>query len=399
MRSFRMWHLAQASLGIVQWVGIAILLSPIIIDRTGSGALLGQVMAVIGAAGLLAPLIGATADKLSCHRLFQKLALCIHFIAVLTLYFAETTSFIYWTVGLMIGIGSVALLVLNPTFIMAGSKNQKEEGQSLASLFQCQFFGIIVTGLLIAAAEHFLIEPEEQLLILAALILIVFLIVLAFPPPVIKGKMESDNPVENSQDTLAFSKVVWPLFLAAVFFSMFLSANLMELGPLLIKEVFMVEIGNSALGMAASAFISLFMLESAGRWMQKSGPFKVWYAAQVVYLIVGATFWYTAGKDVPQLLPILLLVVLMQAMCWNDMIIPAIADRLSPASPALTQGLLMLCMAGGFGIGAMLAGMSIDQFGYASVFDLSLIGILIALACIVWLTSLMKSGKPKASIA
>jgi predicted MFS family arabinose efflux permease len=198
---------------------------------------------------------------------------------------------------------------------------------------------------------------------------------------------------------LAFGKIIWPLFLAAVFFSMFLSANLMELGPLLIKEVFMVEIGNSALGMAASAFISLFMLESAGRWMQKSGPFKVWYAAQVIYLIVGAAFWYAAGKDVPQMLPILLLVVLMQAMCWNDMIIPAIADRLSPASPALTQGLLMLCMAGGFGIGAMLAGMSIDHFGYSSVFDLSLVGILIALACIVWLTSLMKAGKPKTSIA
>ncbi len=399
MRSFRMWHLAQASLGIVQWVGIAILLSPIIIDRTGSGALLGQVMALIGGAGLLAPLIGAVADKLSCHRLFQKLALCIHFVAVLTLYFAETTSLIYWTVGLLIGIGSVALLVLNPTFIMASSRNQKEEGQSLASLFQCQFFGIIVTGSLIAIAEFLQIEPEEQLLILAALILLVLLAVVAFPPPKISGQVEGDEQRVDSQQTLSFSKVVWPLFLAAVFFSMFLSSNLMELGPLLIKEVFYVDIGNSALGMAASAFISLFMLESAGRWMQKSGPFKVWYAAQILYLIVGATFWYAAGKDVPQLLPILLLVVLMQAMCWNDMIIPAIADRLSPASPALTQGLLMLCMAGGFGIGAMLAGMSIDHFGYSSVFDLSLVGILIALACIVWLTSLMKVGKPKASMA
>ncbi len=85
-------------------------------------------------------------------------------------------------------------------------------------------------------------------------------------------------------------------------------------------------------------------------------------------------------------MPIALLVLLMQAMSWNDMIIPSIAGRLSPNSPALTQGLLMLCMAGGFGVGAMLAGLSIDKFGYASVFTLSLIGIIIALLCIGLLT-------------
>jgi predicted MFS family arabinose efflux permease len=84
----------------------------------------------------------------------------------------------------------------------------------------------------------------------------------------------------------------------------------------------------------------------------------------------------------------------MQAMSWNDMIIPAIAGRLSPNSPALTQGLLMLCMAGGFGIGAMLAGMSIDKFGYASVFTLSLGGIVVALVCIA---ALVMTSKPNAS--
>ncbi len=89
------------------------------------------------------------------------------------------------------------------------------------------------------------------------------------------------KPLHNKVQHLGFS------FCLAVFFSMFLSSNLMELGPLLIKEVYQVNIGNSALGMAISAIISIFMLESAGRWMQRSGPFKVWYAAQVIYLIVG----------------------------------------------------------------------------------------------------------------
>ncbi|MCL9774864.1 MFS transporter [Vibrio methylphosphonaticus] len=401
MNGFRLWHFAQASLGIVQWVGIAILLNPIIIERTSSGALLGQVMALIGGAGLLAPLIGGIADKYACHRIIQRMALFIHIIALLILYFAETTMPIYWTVGILIGIGSVSLLVLNPTFVLASSQNQEQEGRGLTSLFQCQFFGIIVTGVLVAIAESLNVSSDNQLLILLALVVCVLIVVSIAPPPSVNvSEMEVETDTNESRIPDTPKKYLpWFLFLLAVFFSMFLSSNLMELGPLLIKEVYQVEIGNSALGMAASAFISIFMLESAGRWMQKSGPFNVWFTAQIVYLLIGSLFWVTAGKDVHSLIPIALLVVLMQAMSWNDMIIPAIAGRLSPASPALTQGLLMLCMAGGFGVGAMLAGMSIDQFGYASVFTLSLFGIVVALSCIVLLTLTSKTSVMKTSVA
>lgn len=385
MNGIRLWHFAQASLGIVQWVGIAVLLNPIIIERTSSGALLGQVMALIGGAGLLAPLIGGIADRYCCHRLLQRMALFIHFIALLILYFADTTAAIYWTVGTLIGIGSVSLLVLNPTFVIASSKNQNDEGRGLASLYQCQFFGVVITGLLISVADLFPISRDDQLLILMVLVLLVLCLVSVCPPPRIHSygsEVEGTANKQSIHNPCPQSAAPWFLFLLAVFFSMFLSSNLMELGPLLIKEVYRVHIGNSALGMAISAVISIFMLESAGRWMQRSGPFKVWYAAQMIYLLVGCLFWLTAGYDVHAFVPIALLVLLMQAMSWNDMIIPSIAGRLSPNSPALTQGLLMLCMAGGFGVGAMLAGLSIDHFGYASVFTLSLIGIVVALLCV-----------------
>lgn len=401
MKGVRLWHFAQASLGIVQWVGIAILLNPIIIERTASGALLGQVMALIGGAGLLAPLIGGLADKYSCHRILQRLALVTHFIALLTLYFAQTSTMVYWVVGALIGVGSVALLVLNPTFVIASSKNQKEEGRGLASLYQCQFFGIVVTGLLVALADWMSISSTNQLLILMGLVFVVLVMVSIAPPPPVEANLQEavSGELEEHRQTKTKRALPWFLFLLAVFFSMFLSSNLMELGPLLIKEVYHVEIGNSALGMAVSAVISIFMLESAGRWMQKSGPFMVWYAAQAVYLIVGSLFWFTAGHDVNAILPIALLVVLMQAMSWNDMIIPAIAGRLSPNSPALTQGLLMLCMAGGFGVGAMLAGISIDKFGYASVFTLSLGGIIVALACVAALVMIAKPNVSKTASA
>ncbi|MGR5537023.1 hypothetical protein ACPV5M_26825, partial [Vibrio mediterranei] len=120
---------------------------------------------------------------------------------------------------------------------------------------------------------------DDQLLILMSLVIIVLCLVSVCPPPPIetdKSYFEGAEKKLGNETTSQQGAAPWFLFLLAVFFSMFLSSNLMELGPLLIKEVYQVNIGNSALGMAISAIISIFMLESAGRWMQRSGPFKVW---------------------------------------------------------------------------------------------------------------------------
>lgn len=35
-------------MGIVQWIGVAIIIAPVIISRTGSAILVGQVMLILG---------------------------------------------------------------------------------------------------------------------------------------------------------------------------------------------------------------------------------------------------------------------------------------------------------------------------------------------------------------
>lgn len=382
MTQFRLWYLAQSSIGIVGWIGVAILLNPIIIERTESGMLLGQVMALIGGAGVLAPVIGAVADKYACHRLLQRCALLINLAALVVLYFSQSSAVTYWLVGALMGIAIVTLLVLNPTFVIAHSDNQQEEGRSLAKLFQFQFLGVVVSGVLIALADHYQLTTEVKLQLLMVLLVIIIITVFIAPPAPISAKSTELTESEKTQAPLKRAFLPWALFLLSAFCSMFLSANLMELGPLLVKEVYNVEIGNSALGMATSAAICIFLLEPAGRWMQKSGPFKVWLTAQGIFLVLGLIFWSTVGMTVPEILPVALLVILIQAMSWNDLAVPAIAVRLSPTSPALTQGMLMFAMAGGFGGGTLLAGICIDVFGYASVFTLSLVGIVLSLTFI-----------------
>ena len=366
MNIVKPWFMAQMSIGVVQWVSIALLLTPIIIERTESGTLLGSVMAVIGLFGIAAPLIGYLADKYSLHRLLQRLALVAHLVSLLLLYSAQSQPWLYLLIGFCIGAGTVTLLVLNPTFVLNGLP-ESLHGRGLSRLFQFQFAGIVIAGTLLGLVGMIGWDKQMQLMLLMGLVCLSLLAVTISPPPSINiAEQDEQDDAEVSQSSSG-NGIAWILFLVTVFISMFTSSNLMETGPLIIKHVFNVELGHSAFGLAASALVTIVLLEPAGRWVEKSGPYVVWFTGLLIYTTVAVGLWLSIGQGVPSLLPILFLLLLMQAISWFDMVIPAIAERLSPLSPAFTQGVLLLAMAGGFGIGTFVAGLLIDAAGFSAV--------------------------------
>ncbi|MBY6197205.1 MFS transporter [Vibrio hangzhouensis] len=381
MTIFRPWYLAQMSIGVVQWVGIALMLTPLIIERTGSGALMGAVMSVIGLFGVAAPLIGWLADRFSIHRQLQKVALLSHLLSLILLYFATTQAYLYLLVGLAIGVGTVTQLVLNPAFVLNALP---AEGQSrgLSRLFQLQFIGIVIAGTLIGIVSLLGWSHEHQLLVLMALVVVSILAVFIAPPPPIQlhvQTMEDETDQSIEPQKTRTTPIAFTLFLVTVFISMFTSSNLMETGPIIIKEVFGVDLGHSAFGLAASALLTIVLLEPAGRCAEKFGSYAVWIAALVSYAITAIGLWLAVGTTISGIVPILLIMLLMQAISWFDMAIPAIADGLSPSSPALTQGLLLFAMAGGFGVGTFIAGQLIETDGFVAVIDYCAASIIVTL--------------------
>jgi predicted MFS family arabinose efflux permease len=384
MKIFRPWYLAQMSIGVVQWVGIALMLTPLIIERTGSGALMGSVMSVIGLFGICAPLIGWIADRFSVHRQMQKVALFAHLLSLVLLYFATTQTYLYLLVGLCIGIGTVTQLVLNPAFVLNALPSE-QQSRGLSRLFQLQFIGIVVAGTLLGLVSLLGWSNESKLLLLMGLVAMSIIAVFVSPPPQIKVEVEPAEAAEQeralpSNEVSKKNIVAFVLFLATVFISMFTSSNLMETGPIIIKEVFNVDLGHSAFGLAASAVLTIVLLEPAGRCADKYGPYVVWGAALLSYAVTAIGLWLSVGSSISSLVPILLIMLLMQAISWFDMAIPAIADSLSPSSPALTQGLLLFAMAVGFGVGTFIAGQLIEVSGFVSVINYCAGSIAITLA-------------------
>jgi predicted MFS family arabinose efflux permease len=375
MKPSKLWYLAQGSVGVVQWVSVSLLLAPIIIQNTGSGGLMGMVIAIIGGFGISAPFIGKLADSYALHRPLQKTALVAHLLALVLLYFSGNGALLYYVIGGLIGFGTVTLMLLNPTFVLSSSHNQQQEGKGLARLYQSQFVGVILAALLVAGLQSLGFTVHTQLIALMSLTGGILVILIVFPPEQVT-QMESEQAKVATQ---ASTNAPWWLFLLAVFFSMFLSANLLEMGPVLLEKLFAVQTSSSAIGMAGSALLSIVLLEPAGRWIQRSGPFKVWSCALAAYMVVGVALYLMIGHKVQSFLPVLFMVLLMQACSWSDMSVPAIAARLSPLTPALTQGTLMFAIAGGFAAGTMMAGVSIDQFGFGSVITFSTISMFVSL--------------------
>jgi predicted MFS family arabinose efflux permease len=224
---------------------------------------------------------------------------------------------------------------------------------------------------------------EQKLLVLMSMVCISIVSVFVAPPP--KVIVDKDATQETDDDSSAQTKskkrglLAFILFLGTVFVSMFTSSNLMETGPIIIKEVFNVDLGHSAFGLAASAALTIVLLEPAGRLAEKSSPYIIWMVSFACYAITAIGLWLAVGNNIPSFVPVLLIVLLMQAISWFDMVIPAIADELSPSSPALTQGLLMFAMALGFGVGTFIAGQLIDASGFVAVVDYCAASILVTL--------------------
>ncbi|MGX9518350.1 MFS transporter [Vibrio mediterranei] len=380
MKTLKPWYIAQMSNGVVQWAGIALMLTPLIIERTGSGSLMGSVMSLIGLFGISAPLIGWLADKYGIHRQMQKVALFSHLLSLVLLYFAQTETYTYLLVGLTIGIGTVSQLVLNPTFVL-NSLPENEQARGLSRLFQFQFLGVVIAGSLLGMVSLLGWTSEQKLLMLMALVCVSIVTVFIAPPPKVKvpevEQQSDDESLTKKSNKRTF--IAFVMFLATVFISMFTASNLMETGPIIIKEVFNVDLGHSAFGLAGSAVLTMILLEPAGRLAEKSSPYLIWMASLACYAVTSIGLWLAIGTNIPSLVPILLIVLLMQAISWFDMVIPAIAEELSPSTPALTQGILMFAMAIGFGVGTYIAGQLIDVEGFVSVVDYCAASIVVTL--------------------
>ncbi|GAL18752.1 hypothetical protein JCM19235_2175 [Vibrio maritimus] len=192
----------SSSMGIVQWIGVAIIIAPVIISRTGSAILVGQVMLILGLIGLIAPLLGALADRYSLHRQLHRFALGCHCFALIMLLLVDHTIWHYWGIAILVGLGSNLILILNPTFALKLTHNPAEQTRSLKRLFQLQMLGVAIAGIAVGTLSHFGFTDTFQIIALITLDISLLVLTLIAPPAEIQKMMVSKILSQQSTDAL-----------------------------------------------------------------------------------------------------------------------------------------------------------------------------------------------------
>ncbi len=354
MLNRQLWSISQSSIGIVQWIGIAILFGPTILERTDSGLLVGQAMLILGLSGLVAPLFGGLADKFHAHRSMLRFALLCHIAALaLLLYPAQSHSY-YWLIALLFGLGSNLLFVLNPTFAVKLNHDSADKAKSLKLLFQLQMLGVVVAGAVVGVMDLFGCSANVQISALLVLDIGCFTILFLNPPAPLPYQRVASDTRQKVPHGKAW--LLWLTFIFTTFISMFVGSNMVEMGPLIINKGFAIELSNSAFGMALSALVTIFALLPAGKWMEHHGPMGLWLLTVAINLVVGVSIWFMYGHSLISLLPMSLIILSIINGAWNDISVAALADELSPVTPAATQGLVAAAISLGFATGTFIVG-------------------------------------------
>ncbi|WP_162674523.1 MFS transporter [Vibrio variabilis] len=241
----------SSSMGIVQWIGVAIIIAPVILSRTGSAILVGQVMLILGLIGLVAPVLGALADRFSWHRQLHFFALACHCLALLILLWASQTVWHYWLIAILVGLGSNLILILNPTFALKLNNQPAMQTRALKRLFQIQMLGVAIAGVSVGTLNYFGLSQTTQIVSLIVFDLALLILIAIAPPAAINFEPANDE-VTVSQSRKP-SAAIWFGFVVCVALSMFIGSNMVELGPVIIEQAFGVSVASSAFGMAIAA--------------------------------------------------------------------------------------------------------------------------------------------------
>jgi MFS family permease len=371
MKKSNLWQFSQASMGIVQWIGVAIIIAPVILSRTGSAILVGQVMLILGLIGLVAPLLGALADRFSWHRQLHFFALACHCLALLILLWAHQTIWHYWLIAILVGLGSNLILILNPTFALKLNNQPAMQTRALKRLFQIQMLGVAIAGVSVGSLNYFGLSQTAQIVSLIVFDFALLILVAIAPPAAINFELAHDE--ETVSQTRKPSASIWFGFVACVALSMFIGSNMVELGPVIIEQAFGVSVASSAFGMAIAAMVTLVSLAPAGKWMEKHGSQALWLVTIFINLFVAAVMWGMYGNQVVAILPLSLILLSIINGAWNDISIAALADQISPYSPATSQGYMAAAVSLGFSVGTYCVGVLIDAQNILGVMNFLLV--------------------------
>ena len=388
------WFLSYAFLG-ASVAGLAPILLPLSVAKSGSVVDIGLVVAAFNLGGLSAPTWGELADRRGLHRSLLISGLLATSIALAVFPFASSLT-ARLVLALAQGSGAASAATVANLFIV--EVHPRPEWDERIGWLQTFYGAGQVLGLLLAGVVGgadlklgFLIASGMTF---AACIPAMYLKgkirkahiprpVLAYPSHHSGFSAGSPQSFYHRFSLKALKHLIRSfasplgIFLFAWLMSFAGAAAFFSMYPILMKQVYGVEPSLSSIGFAIAAAVGLFLYAPAGAWSQQYGPMRVLRVAFVVrvvaflvLLIVGLVRIEAAGS-------IALISFVLIVVAWSLMSVTGteIIAQSSEANEGEGLGLFNASTAIAGVIGAVIGGWSAGIWGYQIVSVLGIVGV------------------------
>jgi len=393
------WYLAYALLGI-STAGVAPMVLPLVVSRSGSPADVGLVMAAISLGGLTAPLWGGLAEHYRWHRGLLVGGLCV--IAFAFMAFASVSSVPLW-LGLAVIQGSGVAGATTVANLFVVEVHPQEEWDERIGWLQTFYGSGQVAGMLLAAG---IIQASLEAGVWMAAGITALAVVLGWrttrtPVAAVSPKPVVIHPVRHGDLARRCPQQLYhhltpdlvrqlrrvlqgPFrhFLLLWLCTLLGSSAFFALYPVLMREVFGITASLSAAAFAVAAGLRLMVYVPAGYWSHRVGPTRVLrtaigvrLCAMVVLLSLGLG---SVGAPSWLVLPTVILIALSWALLSVSS--TALAVRLSPVNEGEGIGMLNAVTALADMLGARLGGWCAARWGYNAATGVAVVGLAVGFA-------------------
>ncbi|MGF1759279.1 MFS transporter [Photobacterium sagamiensis] len=371
------WFFSHFTYGVVQIVFIPIVLPLFILEKTGSAELVGIAMAVFGLAGLLAPLMGIWADKHQGHREVQNSGFIFYLIAFAFYILAGSSFFMMCAGAFFFGLGSAALLMMNPLFIVSAGYDHVTETRKLTRLVQMNVLGSIIAGLVLASLMEAGWSYIEMMALIAAVVLVLLVItaannkqqatLVARQNEKIASASEEEGTSKVGLTEILFSK--FGLFMAAIFCLVAGQGLIMGQYPNYMEKVFDIAPAESSVALSVAAVAGFFLIMFVEPLVKRIGSTAVWVLFSLVAGGAMMAMYLQSLSDsaVAAYIPLGLSVLFVMSITVWDMTTPSTVAKLSRVGPGLTQGLLMFTISISYAGGNAASGFIAEGIGWKSI--------------------------------
>jgi MFS family permease len=391
------WYFSYALLGAML-AGLAPILLPLAVSRTGTPAEVGLVMAAFNLGGLAAPLWGGLADRYRLHRLLLVGGLLVVTAGMALFAFSQSAS--AWLVlALVQGIGVAAASTVANLFIV--EEHDRSEWDVRIGWLQT-FYGAGQVAGLLAAGILSRFNLNAGLLVAAgvtALAAVLGWLTTRTPPkksetrPVLlqaapHGEWAMNSPQRmyhflNLNGLKHLGEVVrssFGLFIALWLISFAGAAGVFSLFPVWMEKVYSVNSTVSSTGFALAAALGLALYTPAGNWTRRFGAGPVLRIGMAVRLLafLGLLILGVSGLPLGWLALILFMLIV---LAWSPITVSGTdwAARLSTIGEGEGLGVFNAATAVAGVAGSVLGGWAAGQWGYPAVSILGAVGVVIGL--------------------